>query len=220
MTRDAKGAGEPTRVFVVADQPMFRHGLAAMLASDRSVQWVGAAADGDEALRVAPAAAADVLLVDMAPPRRDGPAVVAALRAGLPEVRIVMLAADAAAGGLRQAAEAGAVGVLLKRATVLELLDVVHAARRGQRSYPAQHAAVPAGNGSARVSLGSDLTPRERELLRAMARGLSNHDISTEMGIAMPTVKFHVTNILNKLNADNRTEAVLVALRSQLVDLQ
>ena len=217
MSRDATRAGQPTRVFIVADQPMIRHGLAAMLASDRSVQWVGAAADGDEALRVAPAAAADVLLVDMAPPRRDGPAVVAALRAGLPEVRIVMLAADAAAGGLRQAAEAGAVGVLLKRATVLELLDVVHAARRGQRSYPAQHAAVPAGNGSARVSLGSDLTPRERELLALMARGQSNQEIATSLGIGMPTVKFHVTHILAKLRADNRTEAVLVALRHEIV---
>ena len=220
MTRDAKGAGEPTRVFVVADQPMIRHGLAAMLASDRSVQWVGAAADGDEALRVAPAAAADVLLVDMAPPRRDGPAVVAALHAGLPEVRIVMLAADASAGGFRQAAEAGAVGVLLKRATVLELLDVVHAAHRGQQIYPPQTMAVPAGNGSARAALGGDLTPRERELLALMARGQTNQDIATSLGIGMPTVKFHVTHILAKLSADNRTEAVLVALRHKLVRLE
>ena len=73
---------------------------------------------------------------------------------------------------------------------------------------------------TARTSTGADLTQRERELLALMARGLSNQEISKRLNIAMPTVKFHVTNILAKLHADNRTEAVLVALKNKLVTLE
>ena len=73
---------------------------------------------------------------------------------------------------------------------------------------------------TARSSTGADLTQRERELLGLMARGLSNQEISKQLTIAMPTVKFHVTNILAKLHADNRTEAVLVALKNKLVMLE
>ena len=220
MSRVAAHAVAPTKVFVVADQPMIRHGLAAMLAADRDVQWLGSAADADEALRIASASAPDVLLVDMAPPRNDGPAVIAALREQLPETQFVMLVGYAEAGGLRQAAQAGAVGVLLKRASVQELLHVVHAARRGQRSFPATHDAVAAANGNVRACPGDDLTPRERELLALMARGHSNQEIATALGIAMPTVKFHVTHVLAKLHAANRTEAVLIALRHEIVALK
>jgi NarL family two-component system response regulator LiaR len=120
---------------------------------------------------------------------------------------------------VRRAVAAGAAGFLLKNASTQELVTVIKAAYRGQRVMaPEVTDALAASERSA--GRGADLTQRERELLALMARGLSNLDISTTLSIAMPTVKFHVTNILAKLHADNRTEAVLIALRHRLVSLE
>ena len=206
------------RVYVVDDQPMIRHGVASMLASERGLLWVGEAADGAEALRGAPALAPHVILMDLAMPRMDGIAAISALRPLLPQTRFVALSSLPDPAELRRAQAAGAVGFLLKNASTAELVAAIRAAHGGQRTLaPALADALEAGERSRAV--GDDLTQRERELLGLMARGLSNQEISTHLAIAMPTVKFHVTNILAKLHADNRTEAVLVALRHKIVSL-
>lgn len=210
---------EPTRVFVVDDHPMIRHGLAAMLRAESDIVWVGDASSGAEALQLAPPLAPDVVLMDLVMPQMDGVQAIALLRPLLPDTRFLVLTSLLDAAEARRAIAAGAAGFLLKNASSQELVTVIRTAMRGQRvlSPEITDAMMVSSQGK---STGSDLTQRERELLALMARGLSNQDISTRLSIAMPTVKFHVTNILAKLHADNRTEAVLVALKSKLVSLE
>ncbi len=210
---------ESIRVFVVDDHPMIRHGLAAMLKSEASMTWVGDAEDGAEAVRAAPMLAPDVVLMDLVMPRMDGVAAIRALRPQLPKAKFVVLSSMLEPTEVRRAMDAGASGYLLKNASSQELVTVIQMAHRGHRVLaPEVTDALVASQKD--PSPGEDLTSRERELLALMAQGHSNQQISTELSIAMPTVKFHVTNILAKLHADNRTEAVLIALRHKLVALE
>lgn len=207
------------RVFVVDDHPMIRHGLRAMLSAEQDLLWVGDAADGSDAVRAAPALHPDVVLMDLVMPRMDGVASIAALRPLLPKSRFVILTSLLEPAEVRRAMDAGASGYLLKNASSQELVTVIQMAHRGHRVLAPEVTDALAAS-QKETPPGTDLTHRERELLALMARGLSNQDISTALSIAMPTVKFHVTNILAKLHADNRTEAVLVALRHKLVALE
>jgi NarL family two-component system response regulator LiaR len=209
----------PIRVFVIDDHPMIRHGLAAMIRAEREFEWVGEAADGADALQIAPALAPDLLLVDLVMPRLDGVATIRALKPLLPNAHFVVLTSVLDPAEVKRAMEAGAGAYLLKNASTQELVTVMHAASRGQRVLaPEVSDALIAGQRD--PAPGADLTQRERELLALMALGLSNQEISSRLSIAMPTVKFHVTNILAKLHADNRTEAVLTALKHKLVALE
>ncbi len=207
------------RVFVVDDHPMIRHGLAAMIRAEREFEWVGEAADGADAVRAAPSLAPDLVLVDLVMPRMDGIATIQSLKPLLPKARFVVLTSLLEPAQVRRAMEVGATAYLLKNASAQELVTVMHTAARGHRVLaPEVTDALVADEREA--APGTDLTQRERELLALMAKGLSNMEISTQLSIAMPTVKFHVTNILAKLHADNRTEAVLTALKHKLVTLQ
>ncbi len=209
----------PIRIFVVDDHPMIRHGLVAMLRSDSSLMWVGEAADGAEAVRLAPHAEPDVVLVDLVMPRMDGIAAITAMRPLLPKAKFLVLTSLLDATEVRRAMAAGASGFLLKNASPQELVNVIIGAARGRRVMaPEVTDALIAGERETHP--GDELTGRERELLALMATGLSNQEIANRLTIAMPTVKFHVTNILAKLHADNRTEAVLVALKHKLVTLE
>ncbi len=210
---------EAIRVYVVDDHPMVRHGLAAMLASESDVHCVGDAGNGPEAVRAAPTLKPDVVLMDLAMPHMDGVATMTALRPLLPQTRFVVLAGTLPPADVRRAVAAGALGFVLKNATTHELVKVIRAAHRGQATMAPASSAGSATSDDTPSALGSDLTQRERELLALMARGLSNQEIAQQLAIAMPTVKFHVTNILAKLHADNRTEAVLAALRQRIVHL-
>jgi two-component system, NarL family, response regulator LiaR len=209
------------RVFVTDDHPMIRHGLAAMLASDPMMRWMGEAANGAEAVRVAPALAPHVVLMDQDMPNMDGIAAITALRPRLPDARYLLLLNHADQITTQRAMDAGAAGCVLKNASPQELFAAIRTAHRGQLLAPPS-VPTPAvdGAGGDNGSLGSNLTQRERELLALMARGMSNQDIAGQLSIAMPTVKFHVTNILTKMRADNRTEAVLSALRQKIVSLE
>ena len=210
---------ETIRVFVVDDHPMIRHGLAAMIKAEQGMTWVGDAADGVDAVRSIPVRAPDVVLMDLVMPRMDGVDCIRALRPVLPKTKFVILTSLLDPAEVRRAMDAGACGYLLKNAASQELVTVIQMAQRGHRVLaPEVTDALVASQKE--PSTGSDLTARERELLALMARGHSNQAISTVLTIAMPTVKFHVTNILAKLHADNRTEAVLVALRHKLVALE
>lgn len=207
------------RVFVVDDHPMIRHGLAAMIRAEREFEWVGEAADGADAVRIAPSLVPDLVLVDLVMPRMDGISTIQGLKPLLPKARFVVLTSLLEPAQVRRAMEVGATAYLLKNASAQELVTVMHTAARGHRVLaPEVTDALVADERE--PAPGSDLTQRERELLALMAKGLSNMEISTQLSIAMPTVKFHVTNILAKLHADNRTEAVLTALKHKLVMLQ
>ena len=208
--------GERIRIFVVDDHPMIRQGLAAMIDGEDDFQPVGEAESGDEALSRIPHAQADVVLMDLVLPGPNGIDCIARLKPLLPATRFVVLTSLVETAEIRRAIAAGASGYLLKNATSQQLVTVIRETHAGRRvmAPEATDAIIAAAQ---RVAVGTDLTQRERELLALMAQGLTNQQIATELGIAVPTVKFHITNILGKLHADNRTEAVLLALKHKLV---
>jgi NarL family two-component system response regulator LiaR len=204
------------RVFVVDDHPMIRMGLAGMIDAEPDFERVGEAADGADAVALAPALKPDVVLMDLVMPRMDGVAATAALRKALPGVRVVILTSLVDAAEVKRAIEAGACGYVLKDASSQELVNVIRGAHAGRRVLaPAVTDLLVAA--AQQPAPGGDLTQRERELLALMTQGLSNQEIADALAIAVPTVKFHITNILGKLGCDNRTEAVLLALKHKLV---
>ncbi len=204
------------RIFIVDDHPMIRAGLAALVRAQSSFELVGEADNGVDAVREIPRVAPDIVLMDMVMPQLDGIGAIAALRDVVPGTRFVILTSVLDTAEVRRALDAGACGYLLKSATAQELVTVIRAARAGQRVLAPEvtDAIIAAAN---RRTPGHDLTQRERELLALMASGLNNQEIATQLSIALPTVKFHVTNILTKLHANNRTEAVLTALKFKIV---
>jgi NarL family two-component system response regulator LiaR len=206
------------RVFVADDHAIFRYGVMSVLAGERHMVLVGEAADGREAVRAAPALEPDVVLMDLDMPQLDGVSAIQALRPLLPNARFVVVACSLDVAGARRALAAGATSFLLKNSSPQELLTVIQAASRGQRVMAPEVMDALALKDET-ITLGGDLTARERDLLALMARGMSNGGIAERLGITLPTVKFHVTNILAKMHAPNRTAAVLSALRNHVVVL-
>jgi len=220
-SRTAPYAGHliaPMRILAIDDHPMYSCGLAAVLADEPGCVWLGATHSAGEALRAAESLRPDVVLLDRTLGGSDGLALLAALRALVPQVRCVLICDDGDLVTLRAAADSDADGVVLRSADSAELLHVVRAAWRGERRVSSVVQQMLSAQPPRHVP-GDDLTPRERDLLGLMARGLSNREIATQCGIALPTVKFHVTNIMSKLGADNRTAAVIAALRYRIVSI-
>ncbi len=207
---------ETIRIFIVDDHPMVRAGLAAMIAGEDDLKQVGEAGNGLEAVQMIPSLAPDVVLMDLMMPKLDGIAAITQLRGQLPATRFLILTSLVEPHEIRRAIDAGASGYLLKNVSSQELVSVIRSTHAGRRvmAPEATDAMIAAAQ---RPAPGGDLTQRERELLTLMTRGLSNQQIAQELAIALPTVKFHITNILSKLHADNRTEAVLLALKHRLV---
>lgn len=207
---------EKSRVFIVDDHPMMRVGLAAMVSAEADLVCVGEAASGADALKLVPATAPHLVLMDLVMPQMDGIAAMTALRKQLPHTRFVVLTSLVDAATIKRAIAAGASGYLVKTASPQEMVSMIRSTLGGQRVMSAEATDAVIAEAQ-REPAGADLTPRERELLALMSRGLNNQDIAEELAIAVATVKFHITNILGKLQVDNRTEAVLKAIKHKLV---
>lgn len=207
---------ERISVFIVDDHPMIRAGLVGMVMGESDFRCLGEAGHGSDAVRMIPALQPDVVLMDLLMPQMDGIEAIRQLRPLVPKTRFLILTSLTEPGEVQRALAAGAVGYLTKTASAHELVNTIRAAYGGRRVLSAE-ATEALISVSQTAAPGADLTQRERELLAHMARGLSNQDISDQLGIALPTVKFHITNILSKLGVSNRTEAVLLALRHKLV---
>jgi NarL family two-component system response regulator LiaR len=210
----------PIRLFIVDDHPMIRAGLASMIAGEPDLLQVGEAGNGVEAVTMLSALPVaqrpHVVLMDLMMPRLDGIGAISQLRPLLPDTRFLILTSLVEPHEIRRAIEAGASGYLLKNASAHDLVATVRSTHAGRRVMAPEATDAMIAEAQARPP-GADLTQRERELLALMTRGLANQDIANALGIALPTVKFHITNILGKLQVDNRTEAVLVALKHRLV---
>jgi two-component system, NarL family, response regulator LiaR len=204
------------RVFLADDHPMVRAGLAGMIQGESDLVFVGEAVDGREAVKLIPALQPDVVLLDMAMPHLDGVGVIEALQAGLPQTRFVILSSLLDPLQVDRAVRAGARGYLLKTASAQELVTMVRQVHAGRRVLGPEVTDAMIANQQRDVP-GADLTARERQLLALMVQGMSNQEIAEAMGIALPTVKYHVTNVLGKLQVDSRTEAVVLALKHKLV---
>jgi NarL family two-component system response regulator LiaR len=209
-------SSEKIRVFIVDDHPMIRFGLAAMVDAEADFVCVGEAANGAEAVRLVPAAAPHVVLMDLVMPQMDGIAAIDILHKQLPSTKFVILTSLVDAASIQRAIAAGACGYLIKTASSQEMVSMLRNTVSGQRVMSAEATDAVIANAQ-RQPAGADLTQRELELLALMTRGLNNQEIAAELAIAVATVKFHITNILSKLHVDNRTEAVLKALKHKLV---
>ena len=204
------------RVFIVDDHPMIRTGLAAAVGAEDDLVLAGDATNGGDAVRLIPAAVPDVVLMDLYMPDMDGIATIVRLGQLMPNTRFVILTSAADPREVERAIDAGACGYLLKTASSDEIVSVIRATHKGRRVLAPEATDALIASRQQRAS-GIDLTQREKELLVLMTRGLNNLEIAAELSIAMATVKFHITNILGKLEVENRTEAVLKAIKHKLV---
>ncbi|NUU19385.1 response regulator transcription factor [Cellulomonas humilata] len=212
-----------TRVVVADDQPVVLLGFAAILGSAPDLQVVGAANDGRELLALVAAEKPDVAVVDVRMPHLDGIAATARITAEHPATRVLILTTFDLDEYVYDALRAGASGFLLKDVTAARLVEAVRmvadgsmllgptVTRRLVEDFTAR-APVPAPMAGI-----ADLTPRELEILRAVARGLSNAEIGAELWIAEPTVKSHVSEALRKLGCRDRVQLVIAAYESGLV---
>ncbi len=210
------------RIVVADDHPIFRQGLARSIGESADFEVVGEAATADEAVALVAACVPDVALLDISMP---GGGIAAARRIvrDHPSVRVAMLTASEADHDVMAAMQAGAIGYVLKGVSAAELLDVLRETAAGRAHVsPALAARVLAAMqapASPRRGHGGgieDLTRREEDILRLVARGLSNREAATELGLQEKTVKHYMTIILEKLQARNRVEATLIARQSWL----
>ncbi len=205
------------RILIAEDQRIVREGLIALLEDEAEVEIVGEANNGQEAVELFSRLQPDVVLMDLQMPVMDGPEATQRIREQTPGARILVLTTYATDEFIFKALRAGAKGYLLKDASADELISAIRSVYQGQTELAPEVAArLVAG-----VSAGEpeSLTPRELEVLTLMGQGRSNNEIAAALMIAPRTTKVHVQNILGKLGATNRTEAVSIAVRKKLISL-
>ena len=225
MTGDGLGTA-PVRVVLVDDDALVRSGLRMILGGDRSIELVGEAGDGIEALAVIDRARPDVVLMDIRMPRRDGLAATSLVLQQFSSTRVIVLTTFDTDESVLRALRIGASGFLLKDTPPERLVEAVHAVADGQPmlspSVTAQLISRVAQERDDSRRTGAlrrleSLTEREREVAVAIGRGRSNADIGRELHLSVPTVKAHVSRLLTKLDADNRVQIAICVHDAGLV---
>lgn len=204
----------PIRILLADDHPVVRQGLAAMIAREPDMAVVGEAENGREVVRQFQDFRPDVVLMDLRMPEMDGVDAILAIRELSPKARVVVLTTYDDDEDIYHGLRAGARAYLLKDAPPDELLEAIRAVHAGHKRIPPEIAAKLTDRMAC-----PELTERELEVLRLIANGKTNLAIASLLGVAEGTVKFHVNNILSKLGAEDRTQAVTLALKRGLVRL-
>lgn len=216
---------EPIRVLVVDDQELFRRGLTMLLAAEPDIEVVGEANDGDDALQRVLEQAPDVVLLDVRMPRVSGIETCRQMKEAAPSAQILMLTASDEEADLYQALKNGAAGYLLKDSSIDQLAQAVRVVHDGQSLISPSMAAKlidefkQISRPDRSQNNGLRLTARELEVLRLVSRSMNNREIAKELFISENTVKNHVRNILEKLQLHSRMEAVMYAVRENLLEL-
>src|SRR5882724_12252264 len=207
-------SASPIRILTADDHPLIRAGLVTFLATEPELQVVAEAANGEEALEKYRELRPDIVLMDLSMPVMDGLSATRAILEEFPDARVIVLTTYDGDEDIHRALDAGARGYLLKDMVAAEVLNVIRTVHGGRRGIPHAVAAKLAEH-TPRVPL----TPRETEVLSLVANGLSNAGVAARIGRTEGTVKVHLKNILQKLDASDRTEAVTTALRRGFIRL-
>jgi DNA-binding NarL/FixJ family response regulator len=213
---------DPIRILVADDHPVVREGLIAILSTQPDFEIVGEAETGLEVIAQTAKLQPDLILLDLAMPVLDGVETLKQLRQSNPEARVIVFTAFDTDERILSAVQAGAQGYLLKgvpREELFKAVRVVHAGGSLLQPVVASKLMRQVSNRSQQSSEVEPLTPREMEVLQLLAQGLQNKEIAAELVISQRTVKFHVSSIMGKLGAGNRTEAVAIAAQQGLVEL-
>ena len=198
----------------VDDHPIYRDGLAALLGLHPDLELVAEAADGAQAVELFRAHRPDVVLMDLSMPVMGGAEAIELITAEFPDARIIVLTTYQGDTDIYRSLAAGACGYLLKDAVRHEVADAIRSVHSGGRVVP-----MAVAQQLAEFTPRIELTERELEVLTLMAKGMSNKDVADTIGRTEATVKVHVQHILRKLDVDDRTKAVTVALRRGIIHL-
>ena len=200
-------------VLLADDHALVRRGFRRLLEDDPSIEVVGEASNGEEAIRMTSELKPTVVVMDAAMPGTSGLAAIPAVLAAAPSVRVLMLSMHAEETLVRQALDAGASGYVLKSALDLDLAAAVHRVAAGEKVLDPAVSKAPAA-GSER----SRLTPRELQVLQLICSGLSNREMAQKLELSVNTVAVHRTNIMNALNVHKTAELVVYAMQHGLVN--
>ncbi|MBW4659868.1 MAG: response regulator transcription factor [Drouetiella hepatica Uher 2000/2452] len=202
------------RVLLADDHPVLGQGLAMLLECEPDITVVGQALNGREAIELFRQHQPDVTLMDLRMPEVSGVEAIAAIRAEFPQARIIVLTTYDGDEDIYRGLQTGAKGYLLKGTRLEELLNAIRTVYRNQSYIPPHIGAKLAERMGT-----SELSDRELEVLRLMAKGKNNPQISADLNIAESTVRFHISHILSKLGVSDRTQAVITAVQRGIVDL-
>ena len=210
--------GDPIRVLLADDQRVVREGLEMLLGLLPGIEVVGTAADGEEAVRLAVARAADVVLMDLRMPRVDGIEATRRLADARPAARVIALTTYADEPTVLSALRAGARGYLTKDAGAEEISRAISAVARGEAAldHAVQHHVIGAVAHAEAAAPPDGLTPREAEVLVLIAEGLSNQEIAERLVVSQATVKSHINHLFSKAGVRDRAQAVTYAYRHGL----
>ena len=213
---------ESIKVFIADDHAIVRNGIAALLATESDIEVIGDASNGEDAVLAAKELHPDVILMDLVMPEMDGIQAIHQIRTLDPDARILVMTSFATDEMVFPAIKAGALGYLLKDSSPEELVNAIHQVYRGEPSLHPQIARRVLQEISQPPTLTrteEPLTERELEVLKLIARGMSNQEIAEQLVISETTVRTHVSRILSKLHLASRTQAALYALKEGLADL-
>ena len=210
-------ASRPIRVLIVDDHPLAQSGMRNFIAAFGDLALIGAASSGEDAVALVERDPPDVILMDLLLPAMSGVEATRIIKRRRPQVQIIALTSSQDSELVKQAVQAGAISYLLKNVSALDLAQAIRAAYVGRSVLAPEATAALVQTMQAETGLGSDLSAREREVLRLVAQGLSNAQVAAQLSISRSTVKFHLASIFSKLGVANRPELIALAYQHHLI---
>jgi len=208
---------QPIRVMIVDDHAMVRKGLIAFLKNEPTLELVGEARDGREAIESCERLQQDVILMDLIMPELGGVAATRTIHQRWPNVQVIALTSFQEKELVQDALQAGAIGYLLKNVSGEELAEAIRQAHGGRPTLAPEAMQALIQPPSEAEAMAADLTRREQEVLALLVKGMSNPEIAAHLVISRSTVKVHISSILSKLGVASRGEAISLAIQNKLV---